>query len=151
MMKVVPPRCSEPGNLVMNPRCAYDVPLNERPPVSHSPPVSVWVMNASWRLQYTAPFGRPVVPEVKMIATGRSGSSASGGGAAPRTRNPWSTSRASSAGDTTTTLLPPGSSTPCETMIVTFGCASSSTAERSRTERRSLTPAVIAPSLAAAQ
>ena len=83
MMNVVPPRWRLPGSLVMNPRCAYDVPLNDRPPVSHAPPVSVCVMNASCRLQYTAPFGNPVVPDVKMIATGRSGSSVRGGGAPP--------------------------------------------------------------------
>ena len=51
MMNVVPPRRRLPGSLVMKPRCANDVPLNERPPVSHAPPVSVCVMNASWRLQ----------------------------------------------------------------------------------------------------
>ena len=58
MMNVVPPRCRLPGSLVMKPRCANDVPLNERPPLSHASPTSVCVMNASWRLQYSAPFGQ---------------------------------------------------------------------------------------------
>ena len=114
MMNVVPPRCRLPGSLVMNPRCANDVPLNDRPPVSHAPPVSVCVMNASCRLQYTAPFGSPVVPDVKMIATGRSGSSASAGGAS---------APAHAQVDRARRL---GSS------IVSFGAASSSTAARSR-------------------
>ena len=51
MMNVVPPRRRLPGSFVMKPRCANDVPLNERPPPSHVSPTSVWVMNASWRLQ----------------------------------------------------------------------------------------------------
>ena len=84
MMKVVPPRRRLPGSFVMKPRCANDVPVNERPPPSHASPTSVCVMNASCRLQYSAPLGKPVVPEVKMIATGRSGSSGSGGGAPAR-------------------------------------------------------------------
>ena len=70
MMKLVPPRRRLPGSFVMKPRWAKDVPENERPPPSHVSPTSVWVMKASCRLVYSAPLGSPVVPEVKMIATG---------------------------------------------------------------------------------
>ena len=70
----------------MKPRCANEVPVNDRPPPSHVSPMSVCVMKASCRLQYSAPLGSPVVPEVKMIATARSGSSGSTGPASPEPR-----------------------------------------------------------------
>ena len=136
MMKLVPPRRRLPWSFVMKPRCANDVPVKERPPPSHVSPMSVCVMKASCRLQYSAPLGSPVVPEVKMIATARSGSSGSSGTTSPEPRKSASTSSRAAAG---------GAS------ITSFGPARSSTAVRSRSDRRSFTPAVIAPTFAAAQ
>ena len=54
-------------------------------------PTSHWVMKAIWRPQKTAPFGVPVVPDVKTMAIGRSASLSSGRGRAPGRRRPSST------------------------------------------------------------
>ncbi len=75
----MPPRIRLPGSLVIGPSDANELPARAAPPVSHLPPVSMAVMASSWRFANTAPFGRPVVPEVNTIATGRAGSSARGG------------------------------------------------------------------------
>ena len=104
MTKLVPPRRRLPGSFVMNPRCAIGVPTALRPPPPHASPTSVRVMNASCRFPYSAPFGRPVVPDVNTMATGRSGSSASAGGDSPAARSSPSIVSELRAGDTLSTF-----------------------------------------------
>ena len=59
MMNVVPPRRRLPSSLVMNPRCANEVPVKVREPPPHRSPTSVRVMKSIWRWRYSAPFGVP--------------------------------------------------------------------------------------------
>ena len=113
-------------------------------------PVSTPQMNSIWRPQNTAPFGRPVVPEVKTIATGRSGSSASGGGV-PSTRIPRSAPSAPVSAPLGVIVSTSGAAGASGSVATTSdGSARSTTAPRSSGVSRWLTPAVTAPSLAAA-
>ncbi len=94
----------------------------------HASATSMAVTAASWRSRKSAPFGRPVVPDVNTRATGRSGSSGSSGtGSGRRSASTSSRERTSSA--------PP---------------ARSATAACSGGASRGFTPAATAPTLAAA-
>ena len=78
------------------------------------------------------------MPDVKMIATGRSGSGANSGAEAPFSRSSGSTVSDEPAGGTSSVVM------------TTRGSARARIASRSRSESRSFTPAVIAPSFAIA-
>ena len=97
------------------------------------------VTASNWRLQNKTPFGSPVVPDVNTKATGRSGSSGSAGGTAPRTRQPSSNESTFDAGSRSASRS------------TRAGSATPSTASCSTGDRRVLTPAVIAPTLTAAR
>ena len=128
------------GSLVVMPMWANWVDASIAGPAcpgwAQAPPVSATATASSWRSQNTAPFGSPVVPEVNTMATGRSGSSGSTGGAPPD-----DTSAAPSAASAATS---PGSDS------TTAGSARATSASCSGGASRGLMPAVIAPSLAAA-
>ena len=88
------------------------------------------------------------MPDVKMIATGRSGSSAQRGRRLARdTERVEHRSRASPS---VTSIASCCVGAKPVAAITSVGAARSSTASRSRADRRSLTPAVIAPTFAAA-
>ena len=152
MMKLVPPRRRLPGSFVMKPRCANDVPVKLRVPPPQVSPTSVCVMNASWRFVYSAPLGAPVVPDVKMIATGRSGSSGSAGGAlaVPRSSASSGCVRVGRAVDDLDVGGASGSTPGAAIDEARRGALEHRVALAAR-ESRSFTPAVIAPSFAAAR
>ncbi len=150
MMKFVPPRRRLPGSFVMKPRCANEVPVRLVVPPPQVSPTSVCVMKDSCRFVYSAPFGVPVVPDVKMIATGRDGSSESSG-TVPVWRSSARGRRSTSLTSTTATSASKRSGARLGVATTRRGAARSRTTARSGTLRRSLTPVVIAPSFAAAR
>jgi hypothetical protein len=133
---VVVPSRRYHGSFVMKPTWANWVPASigvagaaGSPQTS---PTSMAVTAASWRSRNSAPFGRPVVPDVKTSATGRSGS------AARASTGRWLAPAAAS-------------SSSCPSSERTrAGPAVRATASCSGGARRGLTPAVTAPTLAAA-
>ena len=149
----VPPFLRFPASFVVGPRCASAEPAMEWPPPPQASPTSHWVMKPIWRPQNTAPFGVPVVPDVKTMAMGRScvgspaGPGARPGGAGPRARRPGSV-----AGSTSTVVKLPARSAGASSSVVTTtsGLAARSTASRSAGTSLGLTAAVTAPSFAAA-
>ena len=71
------------GSLVMNPTWASCVPDSIGAPPPQRPPVSASVTAASSRAPNTAPFGTPVVPEVRTMVTTPVGIGRQRGGASP--------------------------------------------------------------------
>ena len=129
----VPPFLRFPASFVVGPRWASAEPAMEWPPPPQASPTSHWVMKPIWRPQNTAPFGVPVVPDVKTMAMGRSSSGASGAGRPPGRRRPSSTAPGIGGGLHEHRRDAPASAAgaSCSVVTTTSGLAARRTASRS--------------------